>query len=699
VSGADLLVEIAAEELPPRRVREAAEALRDGLAARLAEAGLLEGWRPEGMPILGTPRRLAAWIPGVKERQADREERVWGPPVTVAFDGDGNPTKAGEGFARLVGMSLGNMGRAAKLEGKPPYLFADRVQRGRSAAEVVAAALPAVVAALPFRRSMRWPQSDLPFARPIRGLLLLLGTAVVPCRLAGCEAGRTVRGHPFLAPGPLEVPSADLEGYRTLLRGAKVVVDLDERSTAIRGQVEKARAAACGVAAPWSEEDAALLPEVAGLVEWPRTLLGSFEARYLDLPPALLVTAMAHHLRYFPVLDAGGMVRNRFASVTDREEAHADGIRGGNERVLRARLYDAAFFFAADRRRPLAEFRPALAGVDFHRGLGTLLDKSERVRRIAVSYCDTLKISPDGRARADRAAFLLKCDLLTEVVKEFPELQGQIGAHYAGLDGEEASVAAAVAGQYLPRGEWDPVLDDRIAAVVSLAEKADTLAAYFSIGEEPTGSADPYGLRRQAQGILQILSRKEWPLSIEGVLLPASSEWKLPAEAVVGLHAFVWARADQTARSQGFTDFVDAVGVLTHRPFHEYRARLQALQSLSRSPEWKGLVALVERTGNMGEAAPAPPAGTVLPAEGTGVAIALDRARGVASAEPDPLAFARKYLELLGAPVAALFEKVLVDDPAQPERRVALKHVLHGVFSVFADRLGDLRKLGAGARR
>jgi glycyl-tRNA synthetase beta chain len=683
---ADLLVEIGVEELPARRVFAAAEALRDGLRRALAEALLLDPAASPPAPVLGTPRRLSAFVAGVLERQADRPERFWGPPVSAAFDAEGNPTKAAEGFARSAGVSLSALDRGEKVEGKPPYLFCDRVVPGRSAAEVVAEALPAVAASLPFQRTMRWPQSDMAFARPIRRLVVLLGTEVVPCRLAGVEAGRVTRGHRFLAPGEITLPSADLGGYRDALRAAKVIVDWEERTAAIRGQVARGR----------KDED--LLAEVTGLVEWPTTLRGSFEVRYLDLPPDLLVTAMAHHLRYFPVLDPGGAVMPAFLSVTDREESAAASIQAGNERVLRARLYDAAFFFRNDRKRPLEEFRPALAGVDFHRGLGTLLDKSERVRRIVASLCGTLGSPEKVRVRADRAAFLLKCDLLTEVVKEFPELQGGIGAHYAGMDGEGPSVAAALAGQYLPRGEWDPVLDDEVAALVSLAEKADSLAAFFSAGEGPTGSADPFGLRRHALGLLRILGKTEWPLSIEAALAPAIAEWPFDDLTRGLLLEFVWGRAEQVVRAEGFTGFAEAVGVLTGRPFGEYRGRLVALRALSREPAWKDLIALVERTGNMGVRSEAPPPADALPPEGRAVAEALERARAMAAEEKNPAVFARSYLGFLGTPVNQMFEKVLVEDASEPARREALKHLLFEVHGLFAGRLGDLRQLGSGAR-
>ena len=683
---AELLVEIGVEELPARKVRAAAEALRAGLRKALGEAGLLEGAIAEEGRILGTPRRLAAYLPAVLERQEEKAERLWGPPVSAAFDAEGKPTKAGEGFARNAGVPLESLSRGEKTPGKPPYLYCDRVAKGLSAAEVVAGTLPDVVASLPFQRTMRWPQSDMAFARPIRGLVVLLGTEVVPCRLAGVEAGRTTRGHRFLAPLAIELASASLAGYRDALRAAKVIVDWEEREQAIRQQVAKAR----------TDED--LVAEVTGLVEWPKALKGTFDIRYLDLPPDLLVTAMAHHLRYFPVLDFGGAVTREFVSVTDREEGAAASIRAGNERVLRARLYDAAFFFGNDRKKRLEEFREGLGGVDFHKGLGTLLDKSERVRRIGAVLGPAVGMQGRTLGRVDRAAVLLKCDLLTEVVKEFPELQGGIGAHYAGMDGEGPSVACAIAGQYLPRGEWDVVLDDDVAALVSLAEKADSLAAYFSIGEGPTGSADPYGLRRHALGMLRILAKKEWPLSIDAVLAPAMAEWNFDAMTEGLLRSFVWGRADQLARASGFTDFTDAVGTLTHRPFVEHRRRLAALQVLSREPAWRDLVALVERTGNMGAAADPPPPAEDLPPEGAAVAAALAEARTMSAAEANPAVFARSFASLLAGPVDRMFTDVLVEDPKEPARRAAIKHLLLEVHTLFADRLGDLRLLGAGAK-
>ncbi len=690
-----LFVEVRCEELPARRVRAAAEALRDGLRAGLAEAGLLEGEGGPPSPPLGTPRRLAAHVADVRARRADRSERAWGPPVAAAFAPDGRPTKAGEGFARSVGVALEAMGRGEKQAGKPPYLYADRVLPGAPAADLIPGILREVLRGLPFRKTMRWPGSDLPFARPVRGLVVLLGGEVVPCTLAGVTAGRTTRGHAFLAPDPIELATADVAAYRDALRSARVLVDGDERRARIREAVVAARTALEAAAADWDAADGGLLDEVEGLVEWPSALAGAFDAAYAVLPPAVLVTSMAHHLRYFPVRAAGGGLLPRFVSVTDRDASAADGIRAGNERVLRARLYDARFFLENDRKRRLEEFRPALAGVDFHRGLGTLLEKSENVRAAGAALADRLALAADQRTAVDRAGFLLKCDLVTEVVKEFPELQGQIGAEYARRDGESRSVAAALAAQYAPHHERAEVLADPAAAVVAVAERADSLAAYFSIGEEPTGSADPFGLRRHAIGLLHVLEATRWPLSVEEALAPACAARRVPAEAMPRLHAFVWARAGQRARDDGFVDFIECVGAPTDLPFHLYGDRLRALRALSAREDWKDLVALVERTGNMGRAGPVDAA--ALPAAGKAVAAALARVDD-GDAGGGPEAFGARFAAALAAPVAALFDAVLVDDPAEPERTAALRALLHDVFRRFADRVGDLRRLGSGAR-
>lgn len=693
---AALLVELGTEELPAPRLRAAAEAFRDGLAARLREAGLLdEEVHAAPAPLLATARRLAAFVDGVLPRQKDREERAWGPPVKAAFDGEGRPTKAGEGFARTVGVPLDAMSRGEKQAGKPPYLYVDRTVPGAALADLLPDMLRGLLKDLPFRKSMRWPLSDVAFSRPIRSLLVLHGSDIVPVALAGLEAGRVTRGHRFLAPGPLELPAADLGAYRDRLRAARVLVDLDRRRDAVRKEVESARGRAGGVTGiPGDEAD--LLDEVTGLVEWPSALVGSFDERYLALPEPVLTTSMAHHLRMFPVRDVTGRLRPSFVSVTDREATSADAIRTGNERVLRARLYDADFFFHRDRRHPLDSFRARLDGVDFHRGLGTLAEKSDRVAAAVARLAPAAGLSPEATVAALRAAHLLKCDLATEVVQEFPELQGVVGAAYARMDGEDPSVALALEGQYQPREVWHPSLDDGAAAVVSLAEKADSLAAYFSIGQEPTGSADPYGLRRHALGLLRILSKTRWPLSVEGALAPAAAARSVPAEALPRLHAFVWARAEQEARAHGLVDFVDAVGAITDLPFHEYRDRLVALQSLAGERDWKDLVAVVERTGNMGVVGDASAAG--LPSEARAVADALARCGAASADDPDPAAFGRRFAVMLAPPVAALFDAILVDDPAAPERTVALKALLHDVFTLFRDRLGDLRRLGGAAR-
>jgi glycyl-tRNA synthetase beta chain len=692
----DLLLEIRCEELPARKVEPAARALDAEIRAALVAAGLLDATAPAAPAPLGTPRRLAVHVPGVREKGADRTERSWGPLVKAAFGPDGKPTKAGEGFARTAGAALESLPKAEKQAGKGESVYVDRAVPGRPAAEVVQEALAKALKSLPFARTMRWPQSDAPFARPIRGLVALLGTEILPVRLAGLVAGRATRGHPFLAPGEVTLASADLGAYRDALLAAKVIADVAARTAAV---AERARGA--GAAA-----DADLEAEVAGLVEWPSALVGSFDPRHLALPEPVLVTAMAHHLRFFPVRAADGKLEAKFVSVMDRDAASADAVRPGNERVLRARLFDADFFFHRDLEHPLASHRAALAGVDYQKGLGTLRDKSDRVLEAVKALGPTVGIAAPAQAAAERAAHLLKCDLLTEVVKEFPELQGVMGAAYARRAGEPESVAAALAGQYLPRGEWDAVLDDDAAALVSVAEKADALCAFFSIGEEPTGSADPYGLRRHALGLLRILARKKWKLSLEDALQPSREARALKPDAWKRVVAFCWERARQEARAAGFTDFLDALegyeGMpaeesAVRRPFHEYRARLEALQVLAKGPRWKELVALVERTGNMARPGPLPDH-EELPPEAVPVRVAYDRARAADPSLAPPDGFMGAYLGEVAGPVADLFAKVLVNDPGVPERSQKLQALLHHCFALFAHRLGDLRRLGAGAK-
>ncbi len=698
---AELLVEIATEELPARKVRDAARALRDGLVEQLRAAALLGEDADADLPQLCTPRRLAAHVRGILPRQPDREERLWGPPVGVAFGPEGKPTKAGEGFSRTAATDLGAMKREEKVPGKGLYLCVDRRVPGRPAAEVIAAAVPAVAARLPFSRTMRWPQSPVPFARPVRGLLVLLDGEVVRCEFGGVAAGRATRGNPFLHPEPFDLAGAERVAYETELKRHGCLVNNGARAARVMQLVAERRSAVSGRSRQEELDsiEVDLCEEVVGLVEWPHAVAGTFDAAYLDLPEPVLVTSMAHHLRFFPVRGPDGKLLPRFLSITDRDEAAGPAIVEGNERVLRARLYDAAFFFRKDRKTRLEARRPALSGVQFHRGLGTLLDKSERVVQVAGALADAVDLGEKERKLAGRAAFLLKCDLLTEVVKEFPELQGVVGGVYARLEGEPEPVARALEGQYLPRGAWDPVLDDPVASVVSLAEKTDSLVGYFSIGEEPTGSADPFGLRRHALGVLRILAKKGWPLSLEQVLAPALKAWRGAEEAAPRLHRFLWGRAEQEARAAGYTDFIDCVGAMTDRPFPDYRVRLEALRSLSEHARWKDLVALVERCGNMG--APSPERPGLLrdwPREVRRVDAELQAARRVHATEGSHAAFALGYLHCLGGPVAELFEKVLVEDPADPERTAFVKHVLHEVFALFRDRLGDLRRLGSGAK-
>lgn len=499
----DLLLEIGAEELPAGQM--------EGAIAQLAERGraLLDSLRLgyESLDVTGTPRRLVLYVKGLAARQADRSENVRGPAAAAAFDAQGGPTPAARGFARGQGVAVEDLTVEDTPAGR--YVFALRREEGRPAAEVLAEALPGLVEGMEFPRSMRWGAGEARFVRPVRWIVALLGGEVIPFGAAGARSGRLTYGHRVLGPGPFEV--ADPAAYWTVLEGAGVIVDHRRRRDEVRRQVEAAAAAVGGRAVIDDE----LLEEVVFLVEWPAAFAGRFAPEYLDLPRQVLETPMKHHQRYFPVEAPDGRLLNAFIGVRNGGRDHLDTVIAGNEKVLRARLADARFFFAEDRRRPLADYVEELRGIVFQAKLGTVHEKVERVRRLAATLAAEVTAGGAGASGAstaadparviDRAAFLCKADLGTSMVYEFTELQGIMGAEYARLSGEEEAVASAIRDHLLPRFAGDELPRTPAGALLSVADKLDTIAGCFAAGIQPTGSADPYALRRQALGVTHIL--------------------------------------------------------------------------------------------------------------------------------------------------------------------------------------------------
>lgn len=682
----DLLFELRCEELPARDVGAATRAIEAALAEALTAAGL----RPSSTSSAWTPRRIAVWAHGVPDRSPDREERVRGPRISAAFDAAGAPTRACEGFARKNGVepsSLVRDGDSVVAVVRTP---------GRAAAEVVAEVLPTLPTRAGWKKSMRWG-APVPFARPIRGVVALLDGDVVACEVAGLPSGRETRGHPFLAPGAVPLATASRDAYLAALRSARVLADPGERRRAVLD--------AAHAVAPDVQPREALLEEVVNLVEWPSALLGSYDARFLELPPRLLVTVMEHHQRFFPVRTADGRLAPRFVAILDRPATSAAVARRGFERVLVPRLHDAAFFFAEDRKRidtddPHGAVDPRLRSVTYHRKLGTVEDKVHRLRRLAEFVARELGAAGGACVEdAVRAARLSKNDLVSLLVGEFPELQGHVGGEYARLAGANDRVVEAVQSQY--RHEFGPT-DALGPAAVALvvAENADTLAQFGMHVGLPTGSADPFGLRRAAITLIEVCERFAPALDLRRVVEHACRvEPRLRDGALVEdasadagrVLAYLDTRLRQRCRDGGAPpDHIDAVGRWS--AVGEFRERIDDLRALAADPAFDRLLEVAERCRNITKKSEAGDGAAVRedlltePAER-----ALFRVwRPLRDALP-PGRLARADAERMCATVAGplhtFFDEVFVnaDDPAVRANRHALLREIDGALLRFAD--------------
>jgi glycyl-tRNA synthetase beta chain len=508
---ADLLLEIGCEEIPAAFLARALAEL-PGLAARRLDGARL-GY--EALRAIGTPRRIALEVRGVADRQPDLSERVVGPPVGAAFAADGTPTKAAIGFARKNGVDPSALERAAVDGKKGLYVVATRHVAGQDAAAVLPALVEELIPAIPWPKSMRWGWGELAFVRPVHWLVCLLGEQVLPVRWAGLSAGRTSRGHRFLAPGPVEIASPD--AYGEALRRALVIVDNEVRRDAIVAELRRVE----GELGLRIRRDDALVAEVTNLVEYPVAIAGRFDPAYLELPEEVIVTAMRNHQRYFAVED-GGRLAPQFVTIAGTVTRDVAVVSAGNQRVLAARLADAQFFFREDRKRSLDDHARSLDGVVFQARLGTVGAKIRRIVGIAEALA--AEVGADVAA-VGRAAALAKADLATGVVGELPELQGIMGGHYARLAGEPEPVWTALADHYRPRGAGDRLPQTQVGALVGIADRIDTVVGCFAVDLEPTGSADPFGLRRAAIAILTILiERDDLPLRVDAVIAVAHGQ-------------------------------------------------------------------------------------------------------------------------------------------------------------------------------
>jgi glycyl-tRNA synthetase len=577
-----LLLEIGTEELPVADLDLALEQLESAVPQMLDRVRLSY----DSVRVVGTPRRQTALVYELAPRQPDRTLEVQGPPANVAFDADGNPTRAAEGFARAQGVPVGSL--RVVTDGPKSYVVATKTEEGRPAGEVLAEELPDLLTGLRFPRTMRWNDTNIYFSRPLRWLVSLLGEQVVPFDYGGVTSGRITRGlRPYGSPA-IELARAD--DYWTTMADNHIVIAVDERRELVRSQAE-ALAASVGGRIP---DDPELLDEVTNLVEYPTALLGRFEPEYLALPQDVLVTVMKKHQRYFPVVQAdSGELMSYFVAVRNGDDLHLDVVREGNEDVIRARFADAKFFYENDTRRPLERFLPRLDTLTFQEQLGSMLDKSKRLEKLVAAVGRALDLDETEQEVASRAAHLCKADLATQLVIELTSLQGLMGREYARLSGEEEAVATTIFEHYLPRSAGDMLPQTRPGLALGLANRLDSLVGLFSVGLVPTGSADPYQLRRDARGVVQSLIAHEISLPVYLLLEEAAALMPVPVaeQALEDVSTFITERLRGWLRDKGFRhDVVDAV--LAKRgddPYGAYRAVAQLGVWVDRS-DWMDLL-------------------------------------------------------------------------------------------------------------
>jgi len=688
----DFLVEIGAEEMPPKSLAALGEAFRDGLVAGLESAGLSHG----AAKAFFTPRRLAVSVSKLLDRQPEQRIERRGPPVSAAFDSAGQPTRAATAFAESCGVGLDELTRIKDAKGE--FLFCRTTRAGESAARLLPGIVEAALGGLPIARRMRWGNGTAQFVRPVHWVVLLHGDAIVPGEILGIAAGRMTRGHRFHTKKPIALRSPG--GYVGALEKGFVRADFDARRERIRAGVVAAAEAESGVAVV----DAAVLDEVTALTEWPVPIAGGFDPRFLELPPEVLVATLQDHQRYFPVRGADGKLMPRFVAVANLESRDPSQVRAGNERVVRPRLADAAFFFAADRKATLASRRDALAAVTFQAQLGTLADKTARVTALATQIA---RVAGRDSAAAQRAAELAKCDLLTAMVGEFPELQGVMGRYYALNDGEPSEVAAAIAEQYLPRFAGDSLPATGAGLALAVADKLDTLVGIFAIGQKPTGTKDPYGLRRSALGVLRILIETGIALDlrelIRGALDSVAADLarlggKPPADGLADeIYDYMMERLRAWYLEAGgsiTTEMFDAV--LDTRPASplDFDNRLRALAGFLQLPDAAGLTAANKRIANILRKAGEQPSPRVDPGLLTDpherqLATEVEALR----VDVERLVTARRYADALArlaslrGSVDAFFDHVLVmaDDVGVRANRLALLAALSRLFLHMAN--------------
>jgi glycyl-tRNA synthetase beta chain len=670
-----LLFEIGSEEIPARFVNSGLEMLKSEMTRMLEQERISHG----KITGFSTPRRLAVIIEGLSDAQSDRTTEAVGPPARVAFDESGAPTKAAQGFARSMNVDVSSLYRKKTPKGE--YVAVTIEEKGRATIDVLSARLPELISSLQLPRSMRWGSGDLRYYRPIHWIVAILGRDIIPFELDGIRSGNTTRGHRFLTPDAIVInePAA----YHAVLRDHDVIADFTERRALILNSLrDEGRRKNVRVV-----EDDELLDIVTNLVESPSVVSCSFEEQYLELPRELLVTVMKSHQKYFSTESGEGNMSNTFMVISNTSPDNAATVRKGAERVLRARLEDARFYFLQDRETPLDEMINALKKVTFQDRLGSVHEKARRIEAVSLRLAD---VTGHGKAEVvSRAAMLCKADLVTGVVGEFPELQGYMGMTYALLAGEDEEVARAVYEHYMPRFAGDVLPETATGAIVSIADKIDNVASFFSLGMIPSGSEDPFALRRQAAGIIQILGDKGISIDVDtlvdyalaGLGLENEERKEALKEDII---RFFTVRLEGLLAQQGYPHDIIQASVGT-RPLeiNEVRRKAALLEKIKRSPGFPDLIPAAKRVCNI--------LAGHKPGKLNESLFSHESERNLLVAAEDAgrrlTADGEKVLFRLIDPVNEFFDSVLVMDRDErvKENRLALLSKVKEIFDSFGD--------------
>ncbi|MBF0462346.1 MAG: glycine--tRNA ligase subunit beta [Magnetococcales bacterium] len=691
--------EIGCEEIPAGLLPGAIETFRTQMETTLRGVGLWVEGQTQAISQ-GTPRRLVLWVTGLAAQQPDREEERRGPALARAFAADGTPSPAAEGFARSCGVTVADLQQLATPKGT--YLIHIVRQSGEAAAVLLPRLMTELLASFPWKKSMRWGAGEQRFVRPLRWLVALLNGQPLPFRtLDGLEAGIVSQGHRFMAPAPLPLlPTCfaqDIDGYRQLLYRAKVVLDLAERERLIRTEVERLAAQVGGQAIL----SPALLTENGCLTEWPLPLLGRFDPGYLVIPPEVLITSMQHHQKYFPVQGTDGRLLPCFIAVANLETVDQAVLVQGFERVLRARLEDAAFFWNEDRKTRLADRLEGLKQVVFQAKLGTVYQKAVRMGQLAECMAPFFEARPTA-TQVKQAAEWSKCDLISGMVGEFPELQGIMGAHYLLQEGGDPAVATAIRHHYRPQGMADALPESDLGTLTALADKLDTLVGCFAVGLAPTGTKDPFALRRATLGVIRMVLARNLHLPLRAILQQAYATYapgvleEQTEQTVRTVLAFFYGRLNAFLKTEGFDgDLLEAVQVLDRDDLLDMVLRVRALAVFKTLPSYVALVAANKRIANI--------LAKVDPAEASGAVAAtllalpeekdLQEAVLACAAVVPELVERRAYAEALSrlaelrTVIDRFFDAVLVMDPDPRIRhnRLALLMLVRQTFRQVAD--------------